>query len=396
MQNRKIFKRKQNKVFSFINLKGHPDSEMLVMIIAFTVFGALMVYDSSFIAHSNPFHFFIFQLLWILIGSAMGFVAYIVDYHFLKKLILPGLVVTIFLLIIVLVPGIGTEINGARRWIDIKVSLLQPSELTKLVFIIYLASWASKQGPRKKINKEAIIEHIKHELIPFVTILAVVCSLVLLEPDLATTGVVGLTALSVYFLSGRDAIHNFGTMLILFFMGLSGLLAGLLAPYRFARIKTYMDFLQTGQVQDPRDDGYQLQNILIAVGSGGLFGVGFGESRQKFHYLGDTSFSDNIFAVFAEEFGLLGCVILASAYFYFLMRGLNLAGRIEDRFGRLLVSGITIWIILQAYLHMAANIGLIPVTGITLPFISYGGSSMVTFLVASGILLNVSRSAKKI
>ena len=152
--------------------------------------------------------------------------------------------------------------------------------------------------------------------------------------------------------------------------------------------------MTSGEVQDPRGTGYQVQNLLIAVGIGGVTGVGFGKSSQQFHYLGHTAFSDNIFAVIAEEFGLIGSVVLSTVFFYFLVRGLYIAEKVPDRFGRLLSSGIVIWITLQAFLHIGANIGMIPVTGIPLPFVSYGGSSIVIVLTACGILLNISRSAK--
>lgn len=372
------------------------DKSLLIMILGLLIFGALMVFSSSFIVHEKqPLYFFIRQVIYIILGLGVGFMLFITDYRVLQKYVTIGLGISVILLILVLIPGIGKNINGATRWIDLRFFDLQPSELAKLTFILYLSAWASKQ--RQKMggfNQEAIIDHIKEEIIPFVLILGFISVLILLEPDLGTTGILGLTALSVYFLSGRDSIHIIGTIFIALAIVFTGALAGVVAPYRMKRITTYIEFLRTGEVQDQLGRGYQLRNILIAVGSGGMFGVGFGESRQKFHYLGQTSFSDNIFAVIAEEFGFVGSVVLISVFFLFLKKGFSIASGAPDKFGKLLASGIVIWITLQAYLHIAANIGMIPLTGIPLPYISYGGSSIVVTLAASGLLLNISKYKK--
>jgi cell division protein FtsW len=378
----------------FFNLKGEPDKNVLFLVLGLCVFGLLMVYSASFINHTNPFHFFIRQSIYFLIGVVLAIMAYGIDYRILLKLIGPGIVVSIILLVAVLIPGIGKTVQGSSRWIDLQVFDLQPSEVAKISFIAYLAAWASKQKQRYGFTQADIVAHIKEDLLPFVAVLGLICILVLLEPDLATTGIIGVTAIAVYFLSGRDVVHSIGTITILIIMIIAGVVAGILEPYRFERIQTYVSFLSTGEVQDPTDSGYQLKNVLTAVGTGGWFGVGYGESRQKFHYLGDTGFSDNIFAVIAEEFGLVGSFLLVSTYFYIGIRGIKVAGAIDDRFAKLLAAGIIIWLVLQAFLHMGANIGLIPVTGITLPFISYGGSSMVVTMVAIGLYLNVSRLSK--
>ncbi|MBP9759193.1 cell division protein FtsW [Candidatus Dojkabacteria bacterium] len=400
------FKQKFNFNFRFKNnnhkftapsvIKGSPDKGLLITFIALVFFGVIMVYSASFISHSKFWFFTLNQAIWVFIGVFFGSIAYFIDYRLLPKLILPGFIITITLLVLVLFPQIGTEINGARRWIDIGPVNIQPSELIKLVFIIYLAAWTSKakQHQLSTRSDNKIIEYFMHDLLPFGLIMLFICGLVLLEPDLATAGVIGFTAICVYFMASKDKYQISGTIMILVIVLFLGLAAGILAPYRFARINTYVQFLTTGQVQDPLDDGYQLQNILVAVGSGGVFGVGFGESRQKFHYLGNTAFSDNIYAIIAEEFGFVGATIVATVFLYILFKGMKIANETEDEFGKLLVSGITIWISLQAYLHIAANIGLIPVTGIPMPYVSYGGSSLVTILIASGIILNVSKHSK--
>lgn len=375
------------------------DRELFLLVVILTIFGIIMVYSASFISHSKFWYFTLNQAIWVVLGVIAGTFAYVIDYRFLPKLILPGLIVTIILLVLVLIPGVGTEINGGRRWIDIGPINIQPSELVKLVFIVYLAAWTSKAKQHQLIAKldNKVMQYFKHDLLPFGLIMMLICGLVLLEPDLDTAGIIGFSAICVYFMASKDKYQLYGSIMILVIIMLAGITAGFLAPYRFARINTFAQFLASGEVQDPLGDGYQLQNILIAVGSGGFFGVGFGESRQKFHYLGQTAFSDNMFAIIAEEFGFVGGTLITTAFLFLLLKGIKIANNAEDEFGKLLASGITTWLTLQAFLHIASNVGLIPVTGIPLPYLSYGGSSIITILVASGILLNISRnSAKKL
>ncbi len=379
-------------IFSSSN-RGKTDTVMLTIMASLTVFGLIMVYSASFIGHSNPFYFFIRQLIFVTAGAFIALVAYLIDYRLLSKLVIPGMIFSVILLLIILIPGIGKEVQGATRWIDLGFFDVQPSEIAKLTFIVYLAAWASNQNNEVRSRRElnSLKTHFEKKMLPMLVVLAIVCGLVLIQPDLATAGIIGMTSLAMYFLSGRDIYHIFGAILMVAAFGVFGITAAVLEPYRLARVETYVDFFVTGEVQDPLGDGYQLKNILTAVGSGGIFGVGFGESRQKFHYLGQTAFTDNIFAVIAEEFGVVGSVILTSAYYYLFVRGMKLASQVKDPFGQLLASGIIIWIALQALLHIATNVGLIPVTGITLPYISYGGSSAIIILAASGLYLNIIR-----
>ncbi len=386
--------KKRNSVFG---PNGSPDKLTMLLVGVLLFIGLVLVYDSSVIVASaapfnDSFHFFKLQIVWIVIGLAGAYVAYKIDYHLYPKIVSPALIGTIILLIFVLVAG--TLTNGARRWIDLGAFGLQPSELAKLTFTVYLASWLSKQ--KKITNKfdNALKNYFVHDLLPFLLVLFMVTSLILVGRDLATTAIVGLIALSIYFISGSDMIHTVGTGLIVVTMGLVGVLAAIIEPYRLDRIQTYLHFLQTGEVKDPGGKGFQLYQVLVAVGSGGIFGVGFGESRQKFHYLGIAAFTDTIFAVFAEEFGLFGSIILIALFVVFMFRGFKIASTAQDRLGALLATGITFWISLQAFLNIAANVGLIPLTGIPLPFISYGGSSMVVMLTGVGILLNVSKYSK--
>ncbi len=298
---------------------------------------------------------------------------------------------TVGLLILVL---FMPAINGSRRWIGLGIGTLQPSELAKLTFTIYLSSWLSKTREKRtaKTIADQFSEHIMKELLPFLVVLGALCILVLLEPDLGSTLLIGGTALVMYFLSGSDAIHAIGSFMIVLVMGMLGILAAILSPYRLERVKTFIPLLLRGDVEDPLGAGYQIRQILIAVGSGGLAGLGFGESRQKFQYLVETTaVTDSIFAVIAEELGFIGSVILLAAFALFIYRGYQIAKNAPDRFGMLLAAGITFWLGIQALLNIAANVAIIPLTGIPLPFISYGGSSLVITMAAVGMLLNVSR-----
>lgn len=387
---RSFVKNAYSKLFS----TGKPDTVLLALVVFLTLFGLVMVYDASVIVASedygDQFRFLKLQAIWILLGSIAGVFTYTFDYHNYPKIIVPALIVNIVLLLLVVL--IGPIVFGSRRWFSIGPVNVQPSELTKLVFTVYLGCWLSKQRNRGGQLKENLKKHLKNELLPFLLVLIVVCTLIVIEPDLGTTAVVGATALIVYFVSGKDALHTVGSLVIVAGMIGVGVLAALLSPYRVRRVMTFVSTLRTGNVPDPFGTGYQINQVLIAIGSGGLFGVGFGESRQKFFYLvGNSAFTDTIFAVFAEEFGFVGDVLLVFAFLNFVLRGVRIAKNAPDRLGSLLAIGITVWIGLQAFLNIAANIALGPLTGIPLPFFSYGGSSMVVILAAVGILLNVSR-----
>lgn len=389
-----ILQKTRSKLFT----SGEPDFVLLSIVIILVILGLVMVYDASVIVASenfgDQFRFLKFQLIWVLIGTVFAFFAYVFDYHNYPKLIIPAIVTTIVLLALVVVAG--PLIFGSRRWFDLGFVNIQPSELAKLTFTIYLACWLAKQKQRVGKLKEALNDHIKKELVPFALILTIICFLIVIEPDLGTTAVVGATALTVYFVSGTDIIHTIGAFMIIGVMSLIGVIAAMISPYRLRRVQTFVETMKSGHVPDPFGAGYQINQVLIAIGSGGLFGVGFGESRQKFFYLvGNSAFTDTIFAVFAEEFGFVGDVLLIFAFLMFITRGIKIAQAAPDRLGSLLAMGITIWIGLQAFLNIAANIALGPLTGIPLPFFSYGGSSMVVILIAVGILLNVSRYSHK-
>jgi cell division protein FtsW len=203
----------------------------------------------------------------------------------------------------------------------------------------------------------------------------------------------GVTSFLVYFLSGNDRMHLIGSLALGLVSFIIVLFATIGAKYRMERISTFFNFWKTGNIPEPLSAGYQFKQILVAVASGGWFGLGFGQSKQKFLYLGDTAFSDTIFAIIAEEFGLIGCIFILSLFAFIFFRGFKIATKAPDKLGFLIAVSITIWITFQSILHIGANVALIPINGNTLPFLSYGGSSTIINLAAIGVLLNVASHA---
>lgn len=369
-----------------------PDMRLFAVIAFLSLWGAVMIYSgSAFVAArqgNEPYFFFLRQLIWISLGTIAGYIAYRIDYKILQKLALPGLLFVIGLLILVLAVNYDQPI---KRWIDLGIFDLQPSELTKVAFLIYISSWLSNRVTVYKNSTAAFKEHLVNDLLPFLILLGVVSFLILVEPDLDTTIILGATSFIVYFIAGNDFIHLFGSASVAAVLGIVGFISTKFAQYRLDRVTNWIEFWKTGQVVNPMKQGFQLQQILVAVSTGGVFGVGFGESRQKFAYLGETAFTDTIFAIIAEELGLIGASVLIMLFAYILIRGYNIAKKAPDKFGFLLAISITTWLTLQAFLHIASNVALIPINGNTLPFISYGGSSTIVNLTAVGLLLNISK-----
>jgi len=392
MSSKKRIKRKQS-----FNESHIPDRLVLAFVIVMAVFGTIMIYDASVYMATqefgNQFHFLIQQLVWLLFGGVAGLIAYFVDYKKLLKFSFPFLGVIILLLVLVL--AVGEEINGSKRWIQIGgLPQIQPAEFAKLAIVMYFSSWFAKNEDINSKKSDSKNE-FKKALIPFVIVLGAVALLVLLEPDLGTTMVICITALIMFLLSGKNKEHRNRFLTLIPVIALLGVVAIAIEPYRMSRIQTYSNLILKGEVADPQGSGYQMQQILIGIGSGGLFGKGFGQSRQRFGYLVEnTAFTDSTFAVLLEEFGLAGGIVMISAWILFLTRGFKISLSAKDNEGKYLAAGITIWLTSQAFLNMAANVGLIPLTGIPLPFLTYGGSSTIVTMIAFGLLLNVSKYTK--
>lgn len=366
---------------------GHaPDFLLLLLTVGLTVFGLLMIYNTSsyegFHEFNDKFYFAKQQFISAVVGAIGAAFVFKINYHRFFKLSPVILFGALVLLVLVLIPGVGTEALGARRWIVLSKLIpgfpsmtIQPAEFAKPALIIYLASWLSN----------AKDEYTSKRLFVFLGISGLVLGLVMLEPDLGTTLIIILSAAAVYFASGAPLLQFF----LLTPLGVAGILGLIiLEPYRLRRLMTFLN----PQV-DPQGASYHISQILITLGSGGMLGVGIGNSAQKYGYLPEAT-TDSIFAVIAGELGFVGAIALIVAFAVFLFRAIRIARLAPDRYGQLLAIGITLWIGLQVTLNMGSMVALIPLTGVPLPFISFGGSSLVALLCAVGILLNISRYTK--
>lgn len=350
------------------------DYNLLILVFALTVVGLIAVTDASApIAlknFSDKFHFAKQQLIWGIIGLAAMIVVSKIHYSFWKKIATPLFYISIVGLILVLIPSISSKVLGARRWIIIGSYTFQPSELVKLTIAIYLA----KVGLSDK------------KVLAYLVPLVLAGGLIMLQPDLGTAIIIGVIGITQIFISGVNIFILLGILISSFGLGL---LLILISDYRKARLLTFLQ-----QTQDPLGKGYHIRQILYALGTGGLFGIGLGQSRQKFLFLPEAA-TDSIFAVVAEEVGFIGATIIILLFVIFIYRCLKIALNAPDKFSKILASGIIAWIGGQAFLNIASMVALTPLTGIPLPFFSYGGSSLTTVLIATGILLNISRYVTK-
>lgn len=377
--------------------KNSVNKTLLYLILGLTLFGIIMVFDASVYkaseVFSDPFYFLKQHLVWVVLGSAVGYVMYKIDYKLLSKLSFVFLLFTFTALIAVLV--FGNDINGSRRWLEIAGMTFQPAEFAKLSIVIYLSSILAKESTGKKNSFENQKSEFISRALKFGVILGIVLILIILEPDMGTAIIVAVTGYLIFFLSGEDRLHTIGSIILAGGLGILGTIAAVFESYRLDRIKTFLHLLFKGEVDNPTGEGYQIQQILIGIGSSGFWGKGFGQSRQRFGYLVEnTAFTDSIFAVILEELGFAIALILVGIFLAILYLGFKISMGIEDRFGKLLSAGLTVWIVIQALLNMAANVALIPLTGIPLPFFTYGGSNTIVTLAAVGILLNLSKHSK--
>lgn len=358
------------------------DKPFLVTIAILLAFGLLMIMSAGVsygqVRFGDSYYFFKQQILGLFVGSIVLYITANIDYHIWRKLVMPIFGVALIFLILVFVPGIGVNVYGATRWIELGPIMFQPSEVMKLSIILYLAAWLSEKGEKK-------VSDFNEGLVPFLGILSLISFLIINQPDTGTLGVICLVSMSIFFTAGAQIKH----ILSLIGGGIAALgVLILLAPYRLARLTVFLN-----PDHDPMGAGYQVSQALLAVGTGGLFGAGLGQSRQKFNYLPEPV-TDSIFAVIGEEFGFIGAVLLVSLFLYLAWRGLRIAQGAPDMFGRLIVVGVVSWIVFQSFINISAIIGLIPLTGIPLPLISYGGTSLAVILAGLGIVLNVSRQSR--
>ncbi len=356
-----------------------PDYPLLTAIGVLIPIGLVMVYSASFVdAYTNrdsPIYYAIKQLGAAIVGIVMMLLAIRLDYRFWRRYSVHMLAVTLILMVLTLVlPKTLTEVNGARSWIRIGIFSVQPSEIAKFTLIVYFADWLSRRG-----NKVA---NVTYGLIPFAVMLGVVCGLVMLGHDLGTTVVLVFIGGIIYFVAGANLVHILGAAVVA-----AGVFWSMvnIASYRQDRIAAWLD-----PFAHYLGAGYQPVHSLYALGSGGIVGVGLGQGRQKFLWL-PQAHTDAIFAIIGEEFGFIGTMFVVVVFAVIAYRGIRIAGRSADPFAALLAAGITAWLVVQALINMAVVTTLIPFTGLTLPFLSYGGTSLVMSMVAAGVLLNISK-----
>lgn len=360
---------------------GRGDKPLLLAVTALALFGVLMVYSASSYSaklnYGNEYYYLIKQVIGVLLGGAAMLGLSIVDYHVLAKFKYPVLIASYVLLALVFVPGVGVESYGAKRWIRLPFFTVQASEIAKFGFIIFAASHMSKSY--KKMNT-------LKGILPVVLVGGSMCVLIILEPNMSITMCMALLMLAMLFIGGAGI-----KQLALLVAPLAALVPVLIAlePYRLARLTAFLD-----PWKSPLDEGYQLIQSFYALGSGGLFGVGLFSSRQKYLFLPFCE-SDFIFSVIGEELGLVGCVCVIALFLVIVFRAIKIALSASDRLGCYLASGIAAIIAIQTLINIAVVSGSIPPTGLPLPFISAGSSSLIVFLGAIGVLLSVKRFSHK-
>ena len=350
------------------------DYLLIIVMVALLIVGLMMVYSATFALgyqlYGQPAYFFIRQALWMGLGLIAMIITARIEYHTWRTWSIPIMAGALLLLGLVL--AVGSDRFGGQRWL-LKGSV-QPSELAKLAVIIYIADWLSSKGPR--------IRRVTYGLIPFAILLGFVTGLIMLQPDFSTAVLIAATAVGMFFIAGGD----------LWQMIASGILGGTTfallitrSEYRMARITSFLNPLG-----DHLGSNYQIRQILIALGSGGITGLGLGASRQKFGYI-PASHTDGIFAILGEELGLVGCLVVIALFAFLAYRGFRVAMVAPDAFGTVLAGGITCSLIVQALINIAVVTATAPFTGIPLPFISFGGSSLVISMTGVGLLLAISR-----
>ncbi len=369
------------KVFSGQANWHEPDWKLMATVALLLVFGLIMLSSASAVVSYNKFHDSYYFLKKQLFSLGFGLVAFwffaSFDYHRLRKYALPLLVMAIFSLTLVFIPGLQADWGSSRSWIQVFGYSFQPSELVKPFFLLYLAAWLEGRGKKLNVGNEGIV--------PFVVLLGIITALLIAQPDIGTLSIIALTSLVVYYVGGGKLKHIFAIISV----GALGLIVSITSQdYQLQRFKCLAN-----PSYSANHICYQVNQSLIAVGSGGWFGRGLGESRQKFFYLPEVQ-ADAIFPIIGEEVGFLfsGALIVLFAYFFY--RGYFISRRAPDTYGMILSIGIVTWISFQFIVNVGGMINLLPITGVPLPFISYGGSALLTSLIAMGILINISRQTK--
>ncbi|MFO7280627.1 MAG: putative lipid II flippase FtsW [Thermoanaerobacterales bacterium] len=350
------------------------------LIVVFNLFGLVMVMSASSVValdeHGSTWYYVMRQAAWAAAGTVLLVIVARIDYHRWRRWSGAFLFLALALLVAVLIPGVGRSLNGATRWIGVGQLTIQPSEIAKLAMLVWVADLLSRRA--------ALMHNTRATLRPVIVVLVVGATLVMLQPNLGTTLVMAGIALSLCFVGGTPA----GPLAGWTTLGLgAAVAAALAAPYRRDRVLAFLD-----PWADPMDRGYQNIQSLVGIANGGLFGTGLGASRAKWGYL-PLAHSDFIFAIVGEELGLIGATVVIGLFGLLAIIGVRIALHAPDRFGLLLAVGVTAWLCIQAFVNIGAVIGILPITGVPLPFVSAGGSSLVVAMAGAGLLLSVARQA---
>jgi len=354
---------------------------LLGLIVTLNLTGLVMVMSASSVvsleSYDTSWYYFKRQAIWAGIGTVAMLVIQRIDYHRWRRWSAPALIGAVVLLVAVLVPGVGVNVNGATRWIGYGPVVIQPSELAKLALLLSCASLLA--GRIDQIHRADLV------LWPVGMMTAVVIGLVMLQPNLGTSIVLGAIVLTLLFVAGMPG-RTLGAVVGV--LSSLAVFAALAAPYRRARVLSFLH-----PEADPQGNGYQTLQAWMAMAEGGMSGVGVGASRAKWGFL-PFAHTDFIFAIIAEEFGFLGAAVVVLLFVGLGMIGIRTAVRAPDPFGMLLAAGVTAWFVFQAVVNIGAVVGALPITGVPLPFVSSGGSSLVTSMAGCGVLLNVARQAR--
>ena len=355
------------------------EKRLLLITLVLLVFGLIVLSSAGIIEgdkkFGDPYYYLKKQMLYgVVPGLLLFFLFSKIDYRFWKKISFIILFGSLLLMILVFVPDIGIGLKGANRWVSLWGVSFQPSEILKLAMVVYLAAWFGSRDER--------VKNWSYSTAPFFVVISFIGLLLAMQPDVGTLAVVVLIAFGIYFAAGSSMKHLIAVFAI-FVVVVAGLI--FIEPYRLNRIKTFLD-----PSVDPRGISYQLNQSLIAIGSGGLLGNGYNDSTQKWGFLPEVV-NDSIFAVLVEELGFAGAMVLIGLFIFLAHTLVSIAKNTSDKFGRLLVIGMSAWIVGQAFINITAVSGLAPLTGIPLPFISHGGTAVIALMSGLGIVSNVAR-----
>ena len=363
-------------------IRGHRGDYVLGLTVFILIaFGLIMMYNinpalsQKLLGRVDSGYYFRGQLMNIMVGVVAWVFAISFYYQKWRKFALPLLIVAFGSVILLLIPGISVEKNGATRWLELGPLSFQPAELLKISMVLYLAVWLEKRGDEIKSFWDGVV--------PFSIMIGITSIIiVVLQRDMGTMMALALASIGMFYVAGMRLKHLALILSAGFVLGWAAIIS---FPHRMERLMTFLD-----PSKDASGLGYHISQALLAIGSGGVLGLGLGKSIQIYGYLPEAA-NDSIFAVIGEEFGLLGCLIIIGLFGLLTFRGIEIARKAPDLFGRLLATGISLIIMFQAFVNIGAMLSIIPLTGIPLPFISYGGSSMLIMMLAVGILFNISR-----